>query len=46
MSKRVNVDMKKAKEIAHKKLAGWKEDDHEADRMAAGLVEKGEDSSV
>ena len=36
----VDVSMKKAREIARKKLAGWKEEHHEADRIASQLVQK------
>ncbi len=36
----VDLSMKKAREIARKKLAGWREEDHEADRAAARLVVK------
>ncbi len=36
----VDVSMKKAREIARKKLTGWKEEHHEADRIASQLVQK------
>lgn len=38
----VDAGMKKGREIARKKLAGWREEDHEADKIASQLVRKEE----
>jgi bifunctional DNA-binding transcriptional regulator/antitoxin component of YhaV-PrlF toxin-antitoxin module len=36
----VDTSMKRAKSIATRKFAGWKEEEHEADRLATKLLRR------
>lgn len=38
---RVDSEMRNAKEIARRKLKGWREEDHEATRIAMALLKQG-----
>lgn len=38
---RVDPEMRSAKDIARRKLKGWREEDHEATRIAMALLKQG-----